>query len=530
MPSERRTAARESLRADRGLLLQLEAQLVDVKRLHALQTQVAREAQAALALTDTKLSELLACTCALRDSIAQRTGFASTFHEIPDEVLSEIFTQILPRHTVMQDARMRPRNRLDMARMRLPVDLALVCRRWAAVVSHTSGLHTYIGVPSDAWRGNHDSFLSYLERALSRAPTTTFDLFIRAIRPYGQPNNEIEPFNAFWNRVFERLYTESPRIRILHIYGTLLDARQEGDPESFQEMAVGLLLLPTPTLEEATLLLEANGGGTDLEPLLGRPVTGMLPTAPKLHSLDLGHVPAMCIPNQPILPALRELNMEYDSMYEFQIWDWMARCPSLEKLAITAGQIDTHATPMFFTPSAAPSSAPITQFAINVMSGYNPFFDRDVALPRLTSFKTHHQLHTEPAFFDSIKETLTELDIVGDVANEHQLAEYAVFRNLVRVSVSGDSFDTHALARFMCREEDTLWPRLRALEFDVEERHTGERGDALLRLVVGRKELSMRDGRVHPIERITVNGTHIAAWIVYRLRTLLGEANFIVTA
>lgn len=196
MSVQRRTAARESLRADRSLLLQLEAQLVDVNRLHALQTQAAREAQAALALTDTKRSELLACTCALRDSIAQRTGFASTFHEIPDEVLSEIFTQILPRHTVMQDAMIQHMNRLDVARKRLPVDLALVCRRWAAVVSHTSRLHTYIGIPSDAWCGNHDSFLSYLDRALSRAPTT-FDLFIRATRPNGQPASDIAPFNAF---------------------------------------------------------------------------------------------------------------------------------------------------------------------------------------------------------------------------------------------------------------------------------------------------------------------------------------------
>ncbi|KZW01274.1 hypothetical protein EXIGLDRAFT_719014, partial [Exidia glandulosa HHB12029] len=535
MATSRLAATRRFLSTDQSLIARIETELSEVDKLHATHAHALKDAQAAFSLTEARRTELVAYMDAVRLSMSQRAASSSAFECIPDEILAEIFTRILPPFTVSRAVDLRPWDLMkpDADRLRLLCDLPRVSKRWKAVVERTRSLHTYLVVPSDLWssRRRQKLFFTRLDFILDRAPC--IDLHVIATHPRsGLQPNDYHDYDDFWHRVFRILYSTTHRLRTLCVVGDVEKserARPRDRVEQVRDMTAGLLRLPTPNLEAALISFESDhpkpwGNFPEV------PLPLYLPVAPKLHWLYLDNIPVMCTDplRHPGLPSLETLRIRNDDVvYVCHLWDMLSISPSLHDLSIDVEHLDEGTNSIASTIPNPPASIPIRRLALDDRQGGNVFeHPSHTSLPNLTDVAVPWVASSDE-LFNKIKDTVTYLEITrGDLQDETFLIPFAILRNVHHVSIAADLFDMDAFMDLMSRPHDPMWPRLRTLEFYVDDRWADEHGDALIRLVEARQERSARkDSDVSPLEKVVVGKDYLAGWALAVLRGILGDAN-----
>ncbi|EJD41169.1 hypothetical protein AURDEDRAFT_169758 [Auricularia subglabra TFB-10046 SS5] len=442
---------------------------------------------------------------------------------IPNEIVSLVFAHAAAWKRGAGDP-------IDWTAVTLPWCLRLVCKRWNAIALSTQALWTYIAVPVTVEFVARTGLPEYLALQLDRSGSMALKVVVDAEFSCDADLTDsardalIRQQTEALRNLFDVLVTEPivARISILEVYGGPPTPSQflghHNDRDSIRSLTLGMLRLPTPSLEEAVLQMDPDDYGQD-EPWQTSPLGPLplyLPVAPKLRMLRMVRFPLLCYPAHPGFPSLEFLTYDYNFAHESHLLGMLALCPVLRELDTSLAECDNTSIPAFVTD---PITLPVRSLIFGEGELSAAFADR-VRLPNVTALQAiphtmfSHDLHQRLA------STLTSITFTGFSLREDDVDLLVGLTRIEDATFEVRHFPAHRLVEYLCRD-DPLWPRLKRLVVDT--LLQTDDGDALVQLARHIKAREADAGTASQFESLSVRKVEVANWVLAQLRASLGS-------
>ncbi|KZW01650.1 hypothetical protein EXIGLDRAFT_829868 [Exidia glandulosa HHB12029] len=512
MAQSARNALQRRLQLDERLLAAVEENTTQLERARAEALSAVAAAQAILdavlgdlAHSQARRAELRKAVEGIRLSIRRQQVDA-----LPLELLREIFLLLASEPDDLW--KRVGEGSSNIARSRLPFDLAAVCTRWRALALETSELWRYIGVPAPSLQSPRRAsyYLHWVQTLLHRSKGSTLDIILNWQNDAPCQNDSCS------SRILEAIALHSHRWRRfeLHI------------PEHYLSVqTASIFRRPTPSLEWFALPSPTADQDLRWTPSYPR----YLPLCPLLQRLRSDHNLIPGYGAEPTQSFTHLVSLELCFLVPCKvIWALLSNTTSLESLEL---QFNTDDAPQFPADVHDPPSKAFSLPCLRKLSVYgegtSTMFAAAVGLismPALVTLSLDSGMRLLESFLEGVKSTVKQLRVYNHVLDLDALPSLRTLINAEDLRLYNCTLHDD-LSRSFAATDDWLLPRLESLRLESIDISPAD-GDGLARLVQSRIEPRPdAAGQVAwKLDNVSfVKCPLIPSWLIAEVNCLLGR-------